>query len=875
MADLSAQQWEVVEELFANAQELAQAEQEVYVHGATTDAAVRAEVLSLLGVKESSFDLQGAIGRAAARLYESQDMGDLREGQRIGEYRVEKTIGRGGMGTVYLAHREGKNFAQRVAVKVLTNGMNSRHTLERFRAERQILARLEHPNIARLLDGGETSDGQPFLAMEYVDGKSLHVVSRALPVADRLRLFIKVCEAVAYAHRELVIHRDLKPGNILVTADGVPKLLDFGVAKLLAEDELTEGLTQAFPGVQMLTPEYASPEQVRNEAVGTATDIYALGAILYELLSGVKAHVFADLSPASVREVVCEQPATKPSSAAARRDPADTKLPKELAGDLDNIVLKAMNKDRLRRYGAASELAEDIERYLNGYPVLARPDRWSYRLQKFVRRNRMGVAAGVMAAATLASGMVLTVREKQQAERRFQQVRGLANAFLVDVDKEMRKTPGTTRAREVMVRTALASLDGLAQEARGDAGILSDLAEAYEKAAQVQGVPGYQNLGQVDAALASKRKSVALFRQLWQGNPADALIRRRFSDELSNHGRVLMLEGDLPAAAAVLEEGMRLLDGATGMEDAVVASYSITHLGRTMALLGRHEESERLLRKGLAVLAPFGEKVRAARYQVESDLAEELRLNGMLAESEAMQLPLLAIRRENYKNQPQDTIRMRRLAQALHAAGMLYAGGRESGFGKPAEAEKLLEESRTLFARLRDADVNNLSGPVELAIANIELARVMAPGPRPLALLQEAWQMLDGVPVRSALMPALRARALALQAESLRALGRMNEAESVLQRAGASGEERLAHLVATSRWKDAVAVGEKLTGPERDLPDSLRQSWVRKQLQIAYGKLGDAPRATSHLEWRRKVWTGWAERRPANPQVRAELRGAS
>jgi len=265
---------------------------------------------------------------AAARLYESQDMGDLREGQRIGEYRVEKTIGRGGMGTVYLAHREGKNFAQRVAVKVLTNGMNSRHTLERFRAERQILARLEHPNIARLLDGGETSDGQPFLAMEYVDGKSLHVVSRALPVADRLRLFIKVCEAVAYAHRELVIHRDLKPGNILVTADGVPKLLDFGVAKLLAEDELTEGLTQAFPGVQMLTPEYASPEQVRNEAVGTATDIYALGAILYELLSGVKAHVFADLSPASVREVVCEQPATKPSSAAARRDPADTKLPK-------------------------------------------------------------------------------------------------------------------------------------------------------------------------------------------------------------------------------------------------------------------------------------------------------------------------------------------------------------------------------------------------------------------------------------------------------------------------------------------------------------------------------------------------------------------
>ncbi|HEU0122621.1 MAG TPA: serine/threonine-protein kinase [Bryobacteraceae bacterium] len=872
MTELSAQQWAQVEDLFAEAFDLPAAEQQLFVCRKADDAVVRAEVLSLLGVKESGFDLQGAISSAAAKLCESRDLAELQPGHRIGDYRIEKLLGRGGMGAVYLTHREGREFSQRVAVKVLAAGMHSPHMLERFRQERLILARLEHPNIARLLDGGETADGQPFIAMEYVDGRPLHHACEGMAWEQRISLFLKICGAVAYAHRELVIHRDLKPGNILVTVDGIPKLLDFGIGKLIEEGDMREGLTQAFPGIQMLTPEYASPEQVRNEAAGTGADIYALGAILYELLSGVKAHVFPDMSPAAVWDVICEQPTTKPSAAASRRHPADTRLRRALAGDLDNIILKAMHKDRQRRYLTASELADDIERYQHGYPVLARPDRWGYRLQKFLKRNRMAVAAGAMAAIALASGMVLTIREKQQAERRFQQVRGLANQFLVEVDREMRKTPGTTRAREVMVRTALASLDGLANEAKGDPGILSDLAEAYEKAAQVQGVPGYQNLGQVPEALASQRKSVDLFRQVFRANPSDEILRRRFSDQLSNHGRVLMLEGDFAAAGKVLEEGMRLLEGRTGMDDVVVASYNITHLGRTLALQGKHDESERLLRKSLAQLRPFGDKARAARYQVESDLAEELRLNGFPEQSEAMQMPLLAVRRDIYRRQSQDTIRMRRLGQALHAAGLLYAGGKEPGIAKPELAWSLLEESRGMFARMRDADSNNLSGPVELAVADMELARVLPPGKRALELLKEAHALLGTVPVRSALMPSLRAKALALQAASLRVLGRVADAESVLASAGRTGEEWFAHLVATARWEEAAAAGEQLLTGNGDLPDTLRQSRIRAQLQLVYGNLGKGDRAAEHLRWRRQAWASWDARRAGNAQIQAELR---
>jgi serine/threonine protein kinase len=879
-----------VEELFAAAQELPRENWNDHVRSSTSDAAVAAEVLSLLGAGADTapLDLGLAIGRVAASLQqESRSAGDLRPGHLLGVYRIERLLGRGGMGAVYLAHSEGKEYTQRVAIKVISGGVGTNaHTLERFRQERLILARLEHPYIARMLDGGAADDGQQYLAMEFVDGKPLNEYAKDLPIRQRLELFVKVCSAVAYAHRELVVHRDLKPGNILVTADGTPKLLDFGIGKLLSSGDRLDGLTREFPGVRMLTLEYASPEQVLDEAVGAGADIYALGAILYEILSGAKAHRFPDLSPSSVREVICEQPATKPSTAAARRNPDDSKLRKTLAGDLDNIVLKAMSKDRQRRYETAQALADDILRYLNGYPVLARPDSAGYRLQKFALRNRLGILAAALLAVTLASAMVITIREKRQAERRFQQVRGLANRFLVDVDREMRKTPGTTRAREVMVRTALTSLDGLAKEAGEDPGILMDLAEAYEKAAQVQGVPGYQNLGQVDAALASQSKSVELFRHLMRVNATsarDPLVRRRYSDQLSNYGRVLMLEGDLEGARRILEEGLALVDNATNPDDAIVASYNITHLGRILTMQGKHEESERLIRRGLAMLAPYGERPSAARYQLESDLADDLRLNGFPEQSEEIQARLIEIRRRNHRGQPRDTIRMRRLGEALHALGLLYAGGREPGFARPDKAIALLEESRTMFEKMRDADSNNMSGPVELAVADIELARILPPGKRSLELLDEASHLLEETPVRSALIPGLRAQALALRAAPLRALGRMADAESALTRAASpslgGGEDWLEHLVAAGRWREAAAAGEALllAPADRggDLLEALRQSWILVRLQTAYSRLGLTDRAAPHQRRRKQLWLDWAAKRPGNAQILAELAAAA
>jgi len=720
--------------------------------------------------------------------------------------------------------------------------------------------------------------------MEYVDGEPLREFCEKLTVPQKLALFVKICSAVAYAHRELVIHRDLKPGNILVTADGTPKLLDFGVGKLLAtaDDGGLEAsgkgdcVTQAFGGVPMFTLEYASPEQLMNEGVGTGADVYALGAILYEILTGVKAHQFPDMSPLVVRHVILEQPSTKPSTAVAKARPADARLRKTLSGDLDNIVLKAMNKDRDRRYESAQALAEDIQRYLDGFPVQARPDSAGYRLRKFVLRNRLAVLAAAVLIVTLTVAMVATIREKRQAERRFQQMRGLANQFLVDVDKEMRKTPGTTKAREVMVRTALASLDGLANEAGGDASILMDLAEAYEKAAQVQGVPGYQNLGHVDEALASQRKSVDLFRQLIRIRPNDPEVRRRFSDQLSNYGRVLMLEGDLEPARQILEEGLRLVEHPANYDDAVVASYNITHLGRILTTQGKHEESEKLIREGIAMIAPYGDRARAARYQLESDLADELRLNGYPKESETVQMPLLEARRRNHLSQPQDTIRMRRFGEALHAAALLFAGGLEPGIADRPKAVALLEESRLMFAKMRDADSNNMSGPVELAIADMELARMLPPGARALALLEEASQLLEAAPVRSALMPGLRRKARVMQAASLRALGKATEAGKLWQPLDnrVRGDEWFEHLVSTQRWKEAVDFGEALVLPDesqKEFAEALRASWIRSQLESAYTALGASEKAARHRALRRKTWETWAGKRPANPQVRFEL----
>jgi TolB-like protein/Flp pilus assembly protein TadD len=329
----------------------------------------------------------------------------LRAGDRLGAYEILEEIGHGGMGTVYLGRRADEAFQKKVAIKVVRGGMDTEAVLRRFRTERQILASLEHPHIARLLDGGATAEGRPYFVMERIEGSPLPewCAGKGLGVRERPRIFLEVCAAAEYAHRNHVVHRDIKPANILVTADGTAKLLDFGIAKLILPERFGAAPEETGTLFQLLTPDYASPEQVRGEAVTPASDVYALGVVLYELLTGRRPYD-AGSSPAEMVRVVCEAEPPRPSQNATRP------LAKELTGDLDTIVLKALRKEPPRRYASAGGIAEDIQRFLDGRPVLARPDTVGYRARRFARRHWAGSAAAAIAAISILAGVVAVRR---------------------------------------------------------------------------------------------------------------------------------------------------------------------------------------------------------------------------------------------------------------------------------------------------------------------------------------------------------------------------------------------------------------------------------------------------------------------------------
>jgi serine/threonine-protein kinase len=386
MAQLQPEQWAEVRRLFARACEL-QPEQRVgFVEHATDDGDILREVRSLLSYSITELHTAASSIAAAALAARESDPDERLIGTRLGHYKVEEIVGHGGMGAVYRAARDDGEFRQQVAIKLVRAAAQSPATLQRFKQERQILARLAHPNIARLLDGGSTSDSVPYLVMEFIEGEPITAWCErySLSIQQRLRLFLKVCDGVAFAHRNLVVHRDLKPGNILVTAEGVPKLLDFGIAKLLGSD--AHAATSTF-GTHAMTPEYAAPEQVRGDPVTNAVDVYALGLVLYEILTGHQAQLIPDYAPHVVARVICH---LEPDSPA--------RLAPELAGDLDNIIRKAIRKEPERRYHSVGDLAHDIQFHLDGHPVSARPDTIRYRTAKFLRRNRAAVAGGLVTA---------------------------------------------------------------------------------------------------------------------------------------------------------------------------------------------------------------------------------------------------------------------------------------------------------------------------------------------------------------------------------------------------------------------------------------------------------------------------------------------
>jgi eukaryotic-like serine/threonine-protein kinase len=536
---------------------------------APDDPAMQEEVLALIAADESGRDR--FVSPVSPDAFRDVSGADPWIGTRLGAYRVTRRIGAGGMGTVYEAVRDDEEFDRRVAIKLIRRGMDSGLVLRRFHQERQILAGLEHPNIAGLLDGGVTDNGQPFFVLEYVEGRSVSefCAHRRLSIRDRLRLFLEVCGPVSYAHQNLVVHRDLKPSNILVTDGGVPKLLDFGIAKLLRAEE-AEGETMTRAGQPVCTPEYASPEQIRGGTITTSADVYALGVVLYELLTGQRPFRLDDRSLAEMERIVSEQQPTRPSAvvSAATADPtsgnAPARLRRELVGELDSIVLMAIAKEPHRRYSSVEALAEDVRRFLDGRPVVARPSTWAYRAGKFVARNRAGVTAATLVLASLAAGAAATLVQWQRAEAavvvadaRFRDVRTLANSLLFEVHDAIQPLPGATSARALIVARAIDYLDRLYQETGSDPELAREVAEAYLKLGKVQGDPTNANLGDTGSARVSLDRALALANWLNDTRPGDAQAQ----DLLP---RAHEVRGDVEAWAGTAAVGVEYLRQAVG-----------------------------------------------------------------------------------------------------------------------------------------------------------------------------------------------------------------------------------------------------------------------------------------------------------------------
>ena len=537
--------WSRIEAIFHEAAERDPAEREAYLRQACgEDAALLREVGRLLDADaRAAGELHAAIGTEAARLVQLASSSRW-IGRRIGSWRVTRVIGEGGGGTVLGAVRDDGRFEQTVAIKVLRFEPKGSGQLERLRRERRLLAQLEHPHIARLLDGGEVSfdDDEidvPYLVMEYVEGQPIttYYRDRHASVADRLSGFLQVLDSVAYAHRRFLLHRDLKPANILVTSGGQAKLLDFGVAQLL-----TDGADDPDRDAQAvgLTPAYASPEQLAGRPLSVESDVYSLGVVLFEILAD--RHPYATSASTTVDVV--------------RAAGTTAAAPPGIAADLDAIVACAMHQDPALRYRSVEAFADDLARYIAGRPVDARPSTVWYRSRRFVGRHRWETAATLVLIAALAAGVAGTAYEAHRANRRVQELRQLAGSLLFQLHDAIESLPGSTAARELLVRTSAEHLDRLAEDAGTDKALLLDMAASYERLAKLQGGPSAGHIGKPADAIASYGKALAIYGRILaaHGDERDVLIRTATC--WKNLGRLQELTGDATSATGSLQQAL-------------------------------------------------------------------------------------------------------------------------------------------------------------------------------------------------------------------------------------------------------------------------------------------------------------------------------
>jgi len=649
------------------------------------------------------------------------------EARQIGPYLLDRLLGRGGMGAVYLAHRADGQFEQQVAIKLIDLPLATSVFQKRFRQERQILAGLQHPYIARLLDGGVTAAGDLYLVMEYVDGVPIHYfcLKHRLTARQRLELFLHVCEAVQFAHQNFVVHRDLKPDNILVAEDGTPRLLDFGTAKLLSSSEAAPDSELTRESYQSYTPQYASPEQVLGNPITTASDTYSLGVLLYLLLTGEPPYEFKELTTGEMLRVVCEEAPRKPSQEAVSG--------KRLDPDLIAILEKALRKEPQQRYRTAEQLANDLRAYLEGQPVGARHGTLRYRTSKFAHRHWLGLASAAVLALTLFAGVVgvlwqakVADEQRRRAEARSADLRQLSNSLLSEFDEAIKEIPGSTGAQKLLVTRVLEHLDHMANDTQGDRQTQLDLIEAYSRLANIQGNDYDQNLGDPSGALVSIDKAVALAAPLAHRGFRDrealralAFAQQSRSEILFGPGRTQEAIASMRKAVEIYDPMMATADASTALICDVASAYSVlgdelresgtASLADTSAVLAAYRKAIALDERALMIDPHF---LRALR----SLSINRGKIGGVELETD----PALALKDYQAALQRIDTLpqaerenlsvrRMRAILQRKEASALVQ-------LGEYAKATDLFTEVAQVFQKNVAADAQDSRALADLKV---------------------------------------------------------------------------------------------------------------------------------------------------------------
>jgi tetratricopeptide (TPR) repeat protein/predicted Ser/Thr protein kinase len=873
------------ERLFHEVVDLSPGARDRYFEEHSILAEVRQEVESLLQHDAALEDnLSQIVGESAARFVAQGDRGANR---RCGPYQLVRILGRGGMGTVYLAERADGEVAQRVAIKLLPLGAGD--TLrDRFLQERQILAALTHANIAHMLDAGHLDNGQLFLAMEYVEGQPIDAFAASLGLRQKIALFLKVCTAVAYLHRNLVVHRDLKPSNILVTLDGEPKLLDFGISKILylATDSTVTSM-------RMLTPDYASPEQVAGGRVSTATDIYSLGAVLYRLLTGKPVHEFEDNSAEAIAQIVTVREVTRPS-----------KWAPELKGDLEFILLKALPKDPQERYATVEQFAEDLEAFLESRPVRARSGNVWYRTRKFLRCYWVPVTAAALVIASLSTGLNVANRQRVMAQRRFEQVRQLANKVLA-LDDVVRVLPGSTTARSEIVAMSQQYLEGLGAEARTDQNLALEIAQAYMVLARAQGLPLGTNLGQFAQAEVSLKKADALLEPILKSDPSNRKALLLAANVA--HGRMILASTDHRHEETLTQarEAAAQLDSFLSLGPASAAEMRTAYqIFNNIALAHKNQhlysDAIRYARRSMEI-------ARATRTVDLDDgnplsiIADSLRFSGDL--EGALQAIREARRVTEETVVPAETTRRfyYNVFNVLWREGTILGQDGNISLERSGEAAEVLQKAFDLMEDISHRDPNEAQSRHLLGTAARELGLILAHNDpqRALAVWEKALfrlrEVRDNTDARreEARLLAYSSRVLLRLHRGVEAKERIDEAFRLLRQIKDYPADRINpgdevyavvrawgdHLAEAGQPQAASAVYQELldkimaygADPRNDLRDASKLSSLYSALAAVDRRLSQSAEAEALESRRLDLWRQWDRKLPNNPFVQRQL----